>query len=53
MGHQELVLGMLTGEGYEAVNSGLEIVQAFNCWDGVGFTIIDSGIYASKAVYVN
>ena len=34
-GYQELVLGMLTGEGYEAVNGEFETVQAFHRGDGV------------------
>ena len=35
-GYQELVLGMLTGEGYEAVNGEFEAVQAFHRGNGVG-----------------
>ncbi len=34
-GYQELVLGMLTGEGYEAVYCEFETVQAFHRGDGV------------------
>ena len=38
-GYQELVLGMLTGEGYEAVNGEFEAVQAFHCGNGVGLAL--------------
>ena len=38
-GYQELVLGMLTGEGYEAVNGEFEAVQAFHRGDGVGLAL--------------
>ena len=35
-GYQKLVLGMLTGEGYEAVNGEFEAVQAFHSTIGDG-----------------
>lgn len=38
-GYQELVLGMLTGEGYEAVNGEFEAVQAFHRGNGVGLAL--------------
>ena len=38
-GYQELVLGMLTGKGYEAVNGEFETVQAFHRGDGVGLAL--------------
>ena len=38
-GYQELVLGMLTGEGYEAVNGEFETVQAFHRGNGVGLAL--------------
>ena len=38
-GYQKLVLGMLTGEGYEAVNGEFEAVQAFHRGNGIGLAL--------------